>query len=258
MDPEVRQCEASRIEAILFDKDGTLFDFRRTWLPFLFDGAEAIAEGNDELKDRLVRAAGYDPDTDRFAAGGPIAAGNALDLALAWGRVLSEADGRAGGSAAGAAERAGHEEHLVREIRRRSAQWGRAGDVPVTDLPVLFSRLRGAGITLGLATSDTTEAAREALERHHVAEFFSYVVGYDGPAGAKPAAGVAKAFYEPMQLPSSQVMVVGDTWHDMRMARSCGCLAVAVLTGAVEREVLAPHADIVLESIAELPAVLGV
>ncbi|MFO8064579.1 MAG: HAD family hydrolase [Spirochaetota bacterium] len=241
------------IAAILFDKDGTLFDFRRTWLPFLFDSAKAVAEGDEALADELIRAGGYDPDTGRFAANGPIAAGNAGDLAEAWLGVITA-------RGAEEARQSGKptKDALVAELNRRSRDVGPDSGAPVTDLPALFSRLRRADITLGLATSDTTEAAREALERHRVIDFFSYVAGYDAPAGKKPAGEVATAFYEPLGLPPSRVMVVGDTLHDMTMAGSCGCLAVAVLSGAAEREDLAPYADIVLESIAELPALLGV
>ena len=260
MSEEFRRGATKSTAAILFDKDGTLFDFRRTWLPILFERAESVAGGDEALATQLVKAAGYNPDTDRFCADGPIAAGNATDLARAWQEVLSEARQRRGAPSGGSRpnERSVPTEgELIAEMDRKSHETGAVSSVPVTDLRELFSTLHEAGIALGVATSDTTRAARDVLERHEVLELVTYVAGYDGPAGKKPAPEVAKAFYEPLGLPASRVMIVGDTWHDLTMARSCGCVAVAVLTGAVEREDLVPYADIVLESIAELPVLLG-
>ncbi|MFW6368519.1 MAG: HAD family hydrolase [Spirochaetota bacterium] len=247
----------SGIRAILLDKDGTLFDFRRTWLPLLFAGAREVA-GNDEgLALELVRAGGYDPDTDRFRADGPIAAGNALDMAESWHAVLMRHYGAdAARREAGGPPVPGKAE-LVKEIDRVSRERGVDTSVPVTALRQLFERLTRAGIALGLATSDSTAAAYAALEREHISPFFTYVTGYDGPGGRKPAASVARAFFEPLHIPPSRVMIVGDTWHDLGMARDCGCIAVAVLTGAIGCDDLEPYADVVLESIAGLPELIG-
>jgi phosphoglycolate phosphatase-like HAD superfamily hydrolase len=50
---------------------------------------------------------------------------------------------------------------------------------------------------------------------------------------------------------------VGDTPADLLMARSAGCAAaIAVLTGAMPRDRLEPHADHVLASVQELEGLL--
>jgi phosphoglycolate phosphatase len=54
------------------------------------------------------------------------------------------------------------------------------------------------------------------------------------------------------------VAVVGDSLHDLHMARAAGAgLAVGVLTGPATRTDLEDHADVVMGSIAELPAWLA-
>ncbi len=50
-----------------------------------------------------------------------------------------------------------------------------------------------------------------------------------------------------------EVVVVGDTIHDISAARACGATVVAVATGSDSAEALA-HADAVLTSMADLPA----
>ncbi len=49
--------------------------------------------------------------------------------------------------------------------------------------------------------------------------------------------------------------VVGDSAADLQMARAAGArLAIGVLTGVGDRADLAPHADQLIDSIAELAA----
>ena len=51
--------------------------------------------------------------------------------------------------------------------------------------------------------------------------------------------------------------MVGDNRHDLEMARAGGAgLAVGVLSGTGTRESLMPLADVILNSIADLPAYL--
>jgi phosphoglycolate phosphatase-like HAD superfamily hydrolase len=51
----------------------------------------------------------------------------------------------------------------------------------------------------------------------------------------------------------TEVIVVGDTIHDIAAARACNATVVAVATGSDPADKLA-HADAVLASLAELPA----
>lgn len=249
------------IRGILFDKDGTLFDFRRTWLPILLAAAEKTAGGNKALAKDLVMAGGYDPDSDRFDASGPIAAGNAADMADAWRKVLLRygwRDREASSGDTGDTPVIPNRKELMNRLDAASRETGVTQSVPVTDLHALFSRLHTAGLTLGLATSDSEEAARASLSRERVAPFFSVVTGYDSPGAAKPSADVVYNFCRQTGLETGVVLVVGDTWHDIDMAKAAGARSVAVLTGAIEREALEPYADVVLSSIAELPEHLGI
>ena len=50
--------------------------------------------------------------------------------------------------------------------------------------------------------------------------------------------------------------LVGDSTHDLHAARAAGAVAIAVLTGPAPRHELEPHADYVVDTIAELPAYL--
>ena len=47
--------------------------------------------------------------------------------------------------------------------------------------------------------------------------------------------------------------MVGDSLHDLDAGRAAGMRTVAVLTGIAGAAALAPHADVVLNHIGELP-----
>src|SRR5262245_34825456 len=72
------------IAGILFDKDGTIIDYWRTWVPINRAAALYAAGGDKALADALLRLGGHDPATDCITPGSPLAAGDALDLAEAF------------------------------------------------------------------------------------------------------------------------------------------------------------------------------
>ncbi|MFW5827454.1 MAG: HAD family hydrolase [Alkalispirochaeta sp.] len=230
-----------QISAVLFDKDGTLFDFRSTWLPILTDLAQTVAEGDPRITEALVRAAGYDPTTDRFVPDGPIAAGNAGDISSAWQTVLPSRNSR-------------ELQHLIDHV---SATRGPAAAVPVCELSVLLDQLSALDLVVGLATSDSEAGARNTLDRFGITPRFQWISGYDSGIGVKPDPAVVHAFARHISIPPQQIVVVGDTLHDLAMGRDAGAaMTVAVLTGAVPRSVLAPRADTVADSIADIPGLV--
>ncbi len=230
-----------RIEAVLFDKDGTLFDFHTTWLPILEEAALMAARGEAALVPRLMAAGGYDPLTRRIASGSVIAAGDTKDLAESWMLHLRE----------------WRVDDLVLELDAMFTLKGPLSAAPVTELVPLFETLRARGLRLGIATNDTVAGAFATIGRFGLAEHLEFHCGYDSGYGSKPAPGMVHAFCEAVGVSPGSVAVVGDNLHDLDMGRAAGAgLLVGVLTGTSARDDLAPHADAVLDSIADLPALL--
>ena len=233
---------ASAIRAILFDKDGTLFDFFATWVPAYEVMAAKLADGDASLALKLLEAAGHEPVTGKVKPQSILAGGTNREVAELWASMLGRGDVAA----------------LEAELNSFFLAYGSTNASPVTDLPALFRRLKARGLGLGLATMDSHAAAEAAIDAFGLTGLLDFFTGYDTGHGAKPGPGMVEGFCRAIGVPVENVAVVGDTLHDMKMARSAGAgLAIGVLTGATPREVLEPHADYVLGSIAEIEALLG-
>jgi phosphoglycolate phosphatase len=229
------------IRGILFDKDGTLFDFQKSWSPINLRAAAHAAGADQALLLRLLAAAGIDSATGHALPDSLIAAGNAEEIAAAWidaGSLMPKAA-------------------LTADLDRIFLE-GAMDMVPAADLPALFLRLTAAGLVLGIASSDSEAAVRRAAERFGIAAQISFLCGYDSGFGPKPTDGMPLAFCRTVGLPPAAVAVVGDSVHDMEMGRRAGLgLRIGVLTGAGTRETLAPHAHAVIAGIADLERMLG-
>jgi phosphoglycolate phosphatase len=228
------------IKAILFDKDGTLTDYRATWLPANRAAALdlALAAGRDAaFADELLRRLGYDPAADAFTPQSPLLWASNAEIAAAW-RLAPELAGIG---------------DVEARVERQLADRDAFPLVAVTDLAALFGRLCARGLALGVATMDSTAAAEAMLARFAVRDRVRFVAGADGGFGLKPAPGMVLGFCAALGLAPAEVAVVGDNLADMAMARAAGAgLAIAVLTGGYPGPALQAQADLVLASIAEL------
>ena len=227
-----------QIRGILFDKDGTLFDFGATWGPWTARFVRRLTGGDEAAARALARDMHYDIDAERHLPTSPFIAGTLED----WVDIITP---HAGGL---------DRDALMRRIAAESAG---AAQVPAADLPPLMSDLKTRGLRLGVATNDGKEGVARHLAEARIAHLMDFVAGYDSGFGAKPAPGMLTAFAAAVDLPPAAVLMVGDSRHDLDAAQAAGMRRVAVLTGGADHAALQDHAEAVLPSIAHLPAWLA-
>lgn len=231
------------IAGVLFDKDGTLVDFHRTWVPAYLGLAEDLARiaGRPGLGGELLRRLGFDAERGTFAEDSPL---------------LWSTNGMIAAALARNPELGGIDVHGLVEAHFRDLE--RYPPQPVGDLPRLLDRLRDHGLRLGLATMDSTVQAQRTAALLGIAEQLDFVAGSDAGHGVKPEPGMVLAFCAACRLAPERVLMVGDTRADLEMGRRAGCgLVVAVRTGGASVAALAPYADHVLGDVSELPGLLG-
>ena len=80
------------IRGIVFDKDGTLIDFERSWVPALVGSAEELAmrAGRPNMAAVMLEAVGRCPDTGRILPGSQLAAGTTDVVAAQWRDLVPE------------------------------------------------------------------------------------------------------------------------------------------------------------------------
>ena len=238
------------IRAVLFDKDGTLIDFHASWVGAGLVAARELCSLAEQPQrfHALIADAGYDLASERLDPQSRWAAGTTESLVRHWISELGIGELVAGEEGS---------EHLVARMGElMSAEAGRQ-IIPLADLGALFAQLSGHGLRLGVATMDLEANARMALQRLGVHEVLDFVCGCDSGHGIKPGPGMVLAFCASCGLEPRQIMVVGDTPHDMNMARAAGAgAAVAVTSGTGQASDLCALADHVVDDLVELLAVL--
>jgi len=233
--------EGPEIKGIVFDKDGVLVDFEKTWIKVLIDMAEELSEKDLNLKGLLLDLAGYVVEPQGFLSGSIWAAGTTTDLVDVWSRELL-----------------GYSRDQLLDFINTSCLDVKA--VPlhgIKPLQKMFDELRAFDLNLGIATNDLEQAAVKTMQEFGLDAQLSLVCGYDSVENPKPAPDPVFAFCKETGLEPDNIAVVGDNVHDLEMAENARArLAIGVLSGNSTLEELAPHADFVLESVLDLPRLL--
>ncbi|MCB1411017.1 MAG: HAD family hydrolase [Rhodobacteraceae bacterium] len=223
------------IRAILFDKDGTLFDFQATWGAWARSLLHELSAGDTALSVRMADAMDFDAAAGRFRPDSSVIAGT--------GREVAELLAPLCGVAADRLE------------QRLSIAAAEAPLVEAAPLRPLLSSLRSSGLRLGVATNDFESVARRHLAG--VLDLFDFVAGFDSGHGGKPEPGMLLAFSRACGVAPAQVLMVGDSRHDLLAGRAAGMATLAVLTGVATQADLADLADAVRPDIGHIPELLG-
>ncbi|MCA9292962.1 MAG: HAD family hydrolase [Phycisphaerales bacterium] len=223
---------------ILFDVDGTLITTHRAGVAAMGHAGRALF--GPHFREDLVDYAGrLDPLIIR-------------DLLTAHGQPSDEAEV--------GAFRAAYREHLVRvlAVKPCPAQ-------PCPGVVDLLEQLHAMEhLTIGLLTGNFPETGRIKLEAAgiNVDRFRVCAWGSDSPhepPAREHLPEVAMAHYKQVHgrgIESEQVVVIGDTPHDISCARAHGCRALAVATGIYGVDDLSA-ADLAVQNLTDTEGIIA-
>lgn len=226
-----------QVDALLFDKDGTLFDFAKTWHNWCAGIIAHYAQGDVKLAQAIADAVQFDLVTNSFHPTSPVIAGTNREAAELVASALPDGD--------------------IDAIDRHLAI--SASQAPLAQAVALapyLSGLKTRGLKLGVMTNDTEMGAVAHLTSAGVYALFDMVIGADSGFGAKPDPDPLLAFARHMDIAPERVAMVGDSTHDLMAGRRAGMPTIGVLTGLASEQTLAPFADIVLPDIGRIPEIL--
>ncbi|MGL4323522.1 MAG: HAD family hydrolase [Beijerinckiaceae bacterium] len=227
------------IKGVLFDKDGTLLEFNKTWGPAAHAVIETLTQGDTQKRQALTAIVGFVPGTMDLDPQAALVSAGTDDYGREWARVL--------GRPATPAFFAEIDAHFAAAVLKSLA--------PIAQAQPALARLHHRNLPMGLATNDAELNARQQMAALDFSRFMPFIAGYDSGFGGKPDPGMVLAFARARGLAAGEVVLVGDTLHDMHAARNAGARAVAVLTGVhgkAARPLLQGHADIIIDTLDEL------
>ncbi|VDO60161.1 unnamed protein product [Heligmosomoides polygyrus] len=237
------------VKLVIFDKDGTLVDFHRMWLPWAANTVQLLEKATGRPVGAAVyKTLGVDPIK------GKVSMGSLAEKTLTGIRADVSATLQIQFQTFGisAADADAIVEHAVPE-----ASPGQTA--PVCDLQKLFRELRALGCKTALCTADSRTATEHQIRILGIASLLDDVVcGNDVGIIPKPSPHCAVQICKRLGVPLSQAIMVGDTVADLKMGRVAGLKAsIAVLTGVGNRDTLREYTDYYLDNVSELPKLIA-
>ena len=223
----------SSIRGLLFDKDGTLFDFEKTWNSWTSRILTEVSKQSDVSIIALADAIDFDLKTGKLLPQSIVIAGTHRQVTAALHTKLSNWDFE-------------HLESYLLDYVIETRQY------EVVPLQKYFRKLKSEGLLLGVMTNDAERGAQAHLAAAGIFDLLDFVAGSDTGFGCKPAPEPLLAFAKITGLKPHEIAMVGDSLHDLQAAQAAGMMRIAVLTGVAKEDELKKHADLVLPSIANL------
>ena len=212
------------IKAVIFDVDGTLLDTERIYMKAW---KEAAAEAGYVMPDVVLQKT---------------RAVNTKDAA----RIFEEEIGN------------GFSYQAVRPIRVRIAEEIIKRESPILKPGVLelLAFLEEKGIRLSVASSTNRQGTREHLAESRILDRFEVVVGGDMVTNGKPHPDIFLKAAEALGAAPEECIVVEDSPAGIRAAHAAGMKAVLVPDQATITQEIIDMADLVLNSLLEMPTYL--
>ncbi|PTI43310.1 HAD family hydrolase [Staphylococcus xylosus] len=226
---------------ILFDKDGTIIYFDRSWMKIGLQLVDDFMEVyQNEIGDREAAYA-YLGVVDGEIQPGTIMASGALDEMV---RAFCDI--------------AGQDVTEWAQSRSQTLVDNRVPEnVLVEGIEETLETLKRQGYKMGIVTSDSKKGVDQFLEITKFDHFFDVVISTEANAVEKPNPEVLNPLFDHYDVAPQDVVIVGDTANDMQTGVNAKLgLKIAVLTGVgLEQEFT--NADYIVETANDIVEIIN-
>ncbi len=231
----------SDVEAIIFDKDGTLADSEVFLRNLGYRRSRLIDAKIPGVQEPLLMAFGI--EGDRLNPAGLMAIGTRRDNEIAAAAYVAET-GRDWLEA----------QKLVQAAFAEADRYipNKAEHTPLfEDSLETLRRLAIAGIKLGILSADTSDNVLDFVKYYDLQDYLQIFVGIDSGLG-KPDPGLLQRACSVLDVSSQSTLMVGDSIADVQMAVSAqvgGC--IAIVRGQTDPSSLS-QADVLICQLSEI------
>ena len=220
------------VDAIVFDKDGTLLDLDASWGPIATAWVHGVATGDQPVVEMLCDALGLDLAAGRLRPDSSFAMSPLVEIA-ADTRLLLDAEGwaldridAAIASAVEAVEGLTHDTHMD----------------TLVDVVALMQRLRTTGLRIAVFTSDEPGPTTLFLDTFALHDHVDVVITAADVGEPKPSPEGLHVIAAALGTSTDRLLMVGDSVADRDAALAAGSPFVAV--GHTTRAAAGAHASV--------------
>lgn len=237
------------IKGVIFDKDGTLYNYSQVWGPVVKDYVDTILKtfsvrNEKKARQEIFEIIGVDNRGNHYPDGLLF---NHDKIARIFFRILN---------------------FCIRNTISPFKLWtilkpmlnGQSAklifklrSMDFTYLIDLFRELSEKGIIIGLVTNDITSNTKAFLDISKTDQYVRFLRTKESNCKRKPHTESIKQFEALYGLKSDEICIVGDSIVDMEYAKASHAgYIVAVMTGYGKRDTLERYADVIYDDIKDL------
>lgn len=237
------------IKGIIFDKDGTLFNYAEVWGPVIRDYVDTVLmtfniRNKKEARQKIYEIVGIDDRGHNYPDGFLF---NHDKIVRIFFKIL----------------RFCIENHInpVKLYRLLTILLNSQSRKVITKLRQidfsrlddLMQRINKRGIYIGLVTNDITANTMGFMEVMGITKYVHFLRTKESNCRKKPNSESIRQFASLFGLKNEEIAVVGDSIVDMEYAHNGQVgYTVAVMTGYGKREVLEKYADVIYDRVEDL------
>ena len=217
------------VEAVLFDKDGTLIDIHHYWSEIIRIRALLVASTyfkKDELnrvKASLIKIMGFNKDTKKLSINGPIGVKPRPYIV----NIVAEFVRKSGHPISNS-----EVEVLFQAVDVETSKNMLKILKVLPGVEELLKKLNKAGVFSIITSVDITDRASMAMKTLNLDHFFTKIIGGDLVTNSKPYPDLANLALKNLNCKTNNVVVIGDHPVDIKMGENIKAgLNIAVLTG---------------------------
>lgn len=228
------------VEAIIFDKDGTLIEFDAFWVTVSINAINYILKSiqrEDIGLEEILAAIGVKNGISDMD--GILCKGTYEQMAVAINEILKKYGCNIS------------QENILKMVIDSYKLNADSGQIKPTceNIREVLRRLNESGIKLAVVTTDNYEITHKCLKKLEIEELFDKVYTDDGKTPVKPDPYCVFNFSEFTGIEKDKIIMVGDTMTDVCFAKNAGIPCVGVGATKKKRQHLINYADAVIPDI---------